>query len=71
MPDMEDPHEIAFNRKEDSVDVRLAAVQKLAHLNGRLSILGSHGTTQGKGRQRGNRLSEGYEPALTGVSRLL
>jgi hypothetical protein len=45
MPDMEDPYDIAFYRKEDSVDVRLAAVQKLAHLNGRLSTFGSHGTT--------------------------
>ena len=29
MSDMEDPHDIAFYRKGDSGDVRLAAVQKL------------------------------------------
>jgi hypothetical protein len=45
MPDMEDPHDVAFYRKEDSVDVRLAAVQKLTHLHRRLSTFGSHGTT--------------------------
>ena len=37
MSDMEDLHDIAFYRKEDSVDVRLAAVQKLAHLHRRPS----------------------------------
>jgi hypothetical protein len=33
MPDMKDSDDIAFHRKEDSVDVRLAAVQKLTHLH--------------------------------------
>lgn len=44
MPDVEHPHDIAFYRKEDSVDVRLSAVQELANLHCRLSTFGSHGT---------------------------
>ena len=48
MPDMEDPRDIAFYRKEDSVEVRLVAVQKLAHLHRRLSTFGRH--EQRKGR---------------------
>ena len=42
--DVQHAHDIAVDSKEDSVDVWLPAVQKLADLHGRLSAFGGHGT---------------------------
>ena len=44
MADVKHLHHLAVHRKEDRIDVRLAAVQELADLYGRIATLGRHTT---------------------------
>ena len=64
-------HDVAFDCEEDSIDVRLPAVQELTDFYRRVSTFGSYWTTPRKVRERVDCFAEGYKPALTSISRLL
>lgn len=43
-------YDVAFDREENSIDVRFAAVQELSNLHLKLSTFGRHGAAGGKHR---------------------
>jgi len=63
--------DVAFNRKQDSVNVRPVSVEQLSHFDRRVPILWSQWATRWKTGERADGASQGYAPALAGVASLL
>src|SRR5437762_2116724 len=71
MSDVEHLNRLAFDREQDSVDMRSLAVEQVPNFNGRVAILWSQRAAGWKAGQRGDGRPKRYEPVCGRVSGLL
>ena len=71
MANVENDNGIAFNGEQYPVEMRFAAIDKLAHLKGKGRIFGGKGTAVGKFTQRLQGFLQSMEPAYARFACLL